>query len=105
MTRITHTHYTFDIIFLRTNVDTNFEITPFIYERLGSRYAHIFMDEFQDTSITQWHNIVVLYDHALASDQKNLVVGDGKQAIYRWRNGDYKQLMDLPALTLLIVLM
>ena len=72
--------------------------TPFIYERLGSRYAHIFMDEFQDTSITQWHNIVVLYDHALASDQKNLVVGDGKQAIYRWRNGDYKQLMDLPAL-------
>ena len=33
MTRITHTHYTFDIIFLRTNVDTNFEITPFIYER------------------------------------------------------------------------
>ena len=72
--------------------------TPFIYERLGSRYAHIFMDEFQDTSVTQWHNIVVLYDHALASDQKNLVVGDGKQAIYRWRNGDYKQLMDLPAL-------
>jgi ATP-dependent exoDNAse (exonuclease V) beta subunit len=72
--------------------------TPFIYERLGSRFAHIFMDEFQDTSITQWHNIVVLYDHALARDKKNLVVGDGKQAIYRWRNGDYKQLMDLPAL-------
>jgi len=72
--------------------------TPFIYERLGSRYSHIFMDEFQDTSITQWHNLVVLYDHALAHNKKNLVVGDGKQAIYRWRNGDYKQLMDLPAL-------
>ena len=71
---------------------------PFIYERLGNRYAHIFMDEFQDTSITQWQNIVVLYDHALSSNNKTLVVGDGKQAIYRWRNGDYKQLMDLPKL-------
>ena len=36
---------------------------PFIYERLGARYNHIFMDEFQDTSVTQWHNLVVLYDH------------------------------------------
>ena len=71
---------------------------PFIYERLGNRYAHIFMDEFQDTSITQWHNLVVLYDHAVGSDHKTLVVGDSKQAIYRWRNGDYKQLMDLPNL-------
>ena len=71
---------------------------PFIYERLGSRYSHIFMDEFQDTSITQWHNLVVLYDHALANNRKTLIVGDGKQAIYRWRNGDYKQLMDLPSL-------
>jgi ATP-dependent exoDNAse (exonuclease V) beta subunit len=71
---------------------------PFIYERLGSRYSHIFMDEFQDTSITQWHNLVVLYDHSLGINKRNLVVGDGKQAIYRWRNGDYKQLMDLPSL-------
>ena len=71
---------------------------PFIYERLGSRYNHIFMDEFQDTSVTQWHNLVVLYDHALANNHKTLVVGDGKQAIYRFRNGDYKQLMDLPNL-------
>jgi len=71
---------------------------PFIYERLGNRYAHIFMDEFQDTSITQWQNLVVLYDHAVSSDNKTLVVGDSKQAIYRWRNGDYKQLLDLPDL-------
>lgn len=71
---------------------------PFIYERLGSRYNHIFMDEFQDTSITQWHNLVVLYDHAISQGHKTLVVGDGKQAIYRFRNGDYKQLMDLPKL-------
>jgi ATP-dependent exoDNAse (exonuclease V) beta subunit len=71
---------------------------PFIYERLGSRYNHIFMDEFQDTSVTQWHNLVVLYDHAIGNNNKTLVVGDGKQAIYRFRNGDYKQLLDLPNL-------
>ncbi|MBM55549.1 MAG: hypothetical protein CMB32_03220 [Euryarchaeota archaeon] len=71
---------------------------PFIYERLGARYNHIFMDEFQDTSVTQWHNLVVLYDHAISQGHKTLVVGDGKQAIYRFRNGDYKQLMDLPKL-------
>ena len=46
-------------------------------------------------SVTQWHNLVVLYDHALSNGHKTLVVGDGKQAIYRFRNGDYKQLMDL----------
>lgn len=71
---------------------------PFIYESLGARYNHIFMDEFQDTSVTQWHNLVVLYDHAISQGHKTLVVGDGKQAIYRFRNGDYKQLMDLPKL-------
>ncbi|PCJ81785.1 MAG: hypothetical protein COA49_04590 [Bacteroidetes bacterium] len=71
---------------------------PFIFERLGNRFSHIFIDEFQDTSITQWHNLVVLYDHALSTNNKTLVVGDGKQAIYRWRNGDYKQLMTLPKL-------
>ncbi|HIB77328.1 MAG TPA: hypothetical protein EYO58_06865 [Flavobacteriales bacterium] len=71
---------------------------PFIFERLGSRFSHIFIDEFQDTSITQWQNLVVLYDHALSTNNKTLVVGDGKQAIYRWRNGDYKQLMTLPKL-------
>lgn len=69
---------------------------PYIYERLGERYNHIFIDEFQDTSVTQWLNLLVLYDHALSKNGKTLVVGDGKQAIYRFRNGDYKQLMDLP---------
>jgi len=71
---------------------------PFIYERLGNRFNHIFMDEFQDTSVTQWHNLVVLYHHALSNNHKTLVVGDGKQAVYRFRNGDYKQLLDLPNL-------
>ena len=71
---------------------------PFIYERLGNRFNHIFMDEFQDTSVTQWHNLVVLFHHSLSNNHSTLVVGDGKQAIYRFRNGDYKQLLDLPYL-------
>lgn len=69
---------------------------PYIYERLGERYNHIFIDEFQDTSVTQWLNLLVLYDHAMSKNGKTLVVGDSKQAIYRFRNGDYKQLMCLP---------
>jgi ATP-dependent exoDNAse (exonuclease V) beta subunit len=73
---------------------------PYIYERLGTRYRYLFIDEFQDTSVTQWHNLVPLYHEALASDPRNrtLVVGDAKQAIYRWRNGDYEQLQRLPGL-------
>ena len=74
--------------------------TPFLYERLGTRYRHLFIDEFQDTSVTQWHNLVPLYHEALSShpDNRTLVVGDAKQAIYRWRNGDYEQLQRLPDL-------
>lgn len=72
--------------------------TPFIYERLGVRYKHLFIDEFQDTSITQWHNLVPLVADLLAERNRCLVVGDAKQAIYRWRNGDYEQLNSLPRL-------
>lgn len=72
--------------------------TPFIYERLGVRYKHLFIDEFQDTSITQWHNLVPLVADLLAEGNRCLVVGDAKQAIYRWRNGDYEQLNSLPQL-------
>jgi len=71
---------------------------PFIFERIGTRYQHIFIDEFQDTSITQWHNLVQLVAHVLSTGGSGLVVGDAKQAIYRWRNGDYRQLMALPSL-------
>jgi ATP-dependent exoDNAse (exonuclease V) beta subunit len=71
---------------------------PFIFERIGTRYQHIFIDEFQDTSITQWHNLVQLVAHVLSVGGSGLVVGDAKQAIYRWRNGDYRQLMALPRL-------
>ncbi|MCE3225811.1 MAG: helicase UvrD [Bacteroidetes bacterium] len=74
----------------------NNEPTPFIYERLGERYHHYLLDEFQDTSGLQWQNILPLLDNSLASGWFNLVVGDGKQSIYRWRNANVKQFANLP---------
>jgi ATP-dependent exoDNAse (exonuclease V) beta subunit len=71
---------------------------PFIYERLGEKYHHYLIDEFQDTSILQWHNLLPLVENALASAWINLVVGDAKQAIYRWRSGDAEQFGLLPRL-------
>lgn len=72
------------------------EPTPFIYERLGERYNHFLLDEFQDTSTLQWHNLLPLIDNSLASNNFNLIVGDGKQSIYRWRNANVKQFQNLP---------
>ena len=63
---------------------------PFIYERTGGRYSHIMLDEFQDTSVFQYDNFKPLLDNSLASGHANLVVGDVKQSIYRWRNSDWK---------------
>ena len=74
------------------------EPVPFIYERLGEKYHHILIDEFQDTSAMQWMSFVPLIENSLASGYFNLVVGDGKQAIYRFRNGDVEQFSSLPAL-------
>ncbi|MCK9424214.1 MAG: UvrD-helicase domain-containing protein, partial [Bacteroidales bacterium] len=74
------------------------EPVPFIYERIGERYHHLMIDEFQDTSRLQWQNFVPLIENALSSGYFNLVVGDGKQAIYRWRNGDVTQFTRLPEL-------
>lgn len=74
---------------------------PFIYERLGDRYRHYFIDEFQDTSQLQWENFVPLIDNALASEDLDgtkgslLLVGDPKQSIYRWRGGKAEQFIDL----------
>ena len=76
----------------------NNEPTPFIYERLGERYHHYLLDEFQDTSTLQWQNILPLIDHSLASGWYNLIVGDGKQSIYRWRNANVKQFTELPGI-------
>lgn len=72
------------------------EPVPFIYERLGVRYQHFLLDEFQDTSQLQWVNLIPLVHNALAQQQDNLIVGDGKQAIYRWRNGEVEQFTKLP---------
>jgi ATP-dependent exoDNAse (exonuclease V) beta subunit len=74
----------------------NNEPTPFIYERLGERYHHYLLDEFQDTSGLQWQNILPLLDNSLANGWFNLIVGDGKQSIYRWRNANVKQFANLP---------
>jgi ATP-dependent exoDNAse (exonuclease V) beta subunit len=74
------------------------EPVPFIYERLGEKYNHILVDEFQDTSTLQWHNLLPLVENSLSKGYFNLVVGDGKQAIYRWRNGDVRQFAELPAI-------
>lgn len=70
--------------------------TPFIYERLGEKFKHYFIDEFQDTSKMQWQNLVPLLDNAMATPQgSTMLVGDAKQAIYRWRGGEAQQFMDL----------
>lgn len=69
---------------------------PFIYERIGQRFQHFFIDEMQDTSVLQWQNLIPLIDNALAQESSNLLlVGDGKQAIYRWRGGKAEQFIDL----------
>lgn len=74
---------------------------PFIYERLGDRYRHYFIDEFQDTSQLQWENFIPLIDNALASEDLDgtkgslMLVGDPKQSIYRWRGGKAEQFINL----------
>ena len=73
-----------------------YEPAPFIYERIGQRYKHYLVDEFQDTSVLQWLNLLPLLDESLALKQFNMVVGDGKQAIYRWRGGRVEQFTQLP---------
>ncbi|MGB0881998.1 MAG: UvrD-helicase domain-containing protein, partial [Vicingaceae bacterium] len=72
------------------------EPIPFIYERLGEKYNHYLIDEFQDTSIIQWHNLIPLVDNSLANGKFNMVVGDAKQAIYRFRGGEVEQIINLP---------
>lgn len=69
---------------------------PFIYERLGHRYRHFLVDEFQDTSVLQWMNLLPLIDESLSGSGFSMVVGDGKQSIYRWRGGKVEQFTHLP---------
>lgn len=72
------------------------EPAPFIYERIGQKFMHYFIDEMQDTSVLQWQNLIPLIDNALSQENsKLLLVGDGKQAIYRWRGGKAEQFIKL----------
>ncbi len=77
----------------------------FIYERIGGKYDHFFIDEFQDTSVLQWNNLVPLIDNTTAGMSEDgtkgtlLLVGDPKQAIYRWRGGKAEMLQDLASQT------
>ncbi|GGW24857.1 UvrD-helicase domain-containing protein [Arenibacter certesii] len=74
---------------------------PFIYERIGEKYRHYFIDEFQDTSQMQWNNLTPLISNALESEDdlgkvgSLMLVGDAKQAIYRWRGGRAEQFLNL----------
>lgn len=65
---------------------------PFIYEKTGVRYEHFLLDEFQDTSLVQWDNFRPLLKNSESQGFDNLVVGDVKQSIYRWRQSDWSLL-------------
>jgi ATP-dependent helicase/nuclease subunit A len=80
-----------ELIYMITEKDQ----TPFIYEKVGNTFENYMIDEFQDTSVIQWKNFRQLIDNSMAQGFENLVVGDIKQSIYRWRNSDWKTLRDL----------
>ena len=65
---------------------------PFIYEKLGVRFNHFLLDEFQDTSVVQWENFKPLLSNSVSEGYSNIIVGDVKQSIYRWRNSDWNLL-------------
>ena len=68
--------------------------TPFIYEKTGTWYQNYLIDEFQDTSEYQWQNFKPLVENGLALGNKSLMVGDGKQSIYRWRGGNWNLILN-----------
>ncbi len=79
---------------LRSLIDNS--DSPFIFEKIGSRLEHIMIDEFQDTSVVQWNNFKVLLEECMShKGSHNLIVGDVKQSIYRWRSGDWRLLNDI----------
>lgn len=68
----------------------NGDDTPFVYEKIGTRYDHYMLDEFQDTSRLQWDNLYPLVADSVSRGMTSLVVGDVKQSIYRWRSSDWR---------------
>ena len=69
--------------------------TPFIFEKIGAPLRHIMIDEFQDTGTVQWKNFKVLLSDVMHQGTRNLIVGDVKQSIYRWRSGDWRLLNNI----------
>ncbi len=63
--------------------------TPFLFEKTGNYYKHVMIDEFQDTSLMQWRNFKPLIINSLSEGNRAMIVGDVKQSIYRWRNGEW----------------
>lgn len=74
------------------------QYAPYIYERLGNKLHHFLLDEFQDTSRMQWLNMIPLIEESISKNQKNLIVGDAKQSIYRFNNGLAEQFVALPSI-------
>ncbi len=69
---------------------------PFIFEKIGAQLQHVMIDEFQDTSTVQWQNFKVLMQECMSHvGSENLIVGDVKQSIYRWRAGDWRLLNNI----------
>ena len=76
--------------------------SPFIFEKTGAQLTHIMIDEFQDTSTVQWKNFSILLNETMSRGEgtadgtvRNLIVGDVKQSIYRWRSGDWQLLNNI----------
>lgn len=83
------------------NNEIKMQPAPFIYERIGEKFKHYFIDEFQDTSVLQWENLIPLVNNVISGENLKgdkgtaMLVGDAKQAIYRWRGGRAEQFIDL----------
>ena len=66
--------------------------SSFVFEKIGTNIRNVMIDEFQDTSKLQWQNFAPLIGESLSHDHTDLIVGDVKQSIYRWRNSDWSLL-------------
>ncbi len=79
---------------IRQYVDKDSRFTPFIFEKFGSNFKNILIDEFQDTSTFQWDNLKPLVQNSISENHNSMIVGDAKQSIYRFRNGNMELLVE-----------